>query len=244
MSDPCLSEGSPSLFDTDTILQTQNPPKIPKYQENTAFGAVSEYCWLCRLVSGMAQRIDLQTGLGDTLRLRLSPSTVGSPDWFRILELRHIGFPNLQPCLETPWAFMRTFSKSLRELFSSCLWHKSGTQRIFFRKTSSYELFRSWFLGSGFGQQLFSFRSPAVHWMAWTSSLNCLSCRNPYQTPHSLNPSPLITEKHFFHWIMLRRIPFPKIGSYFFILGRLFFGWIFLLWFWSAPCLKGQHCKH
>ena len=34
--------------------------------------------------------------------------------------------------------------------------------------------------------------------MARTSSLNCLSCRNPYQTPHSLNPSPLFTENPFF----------------------------------------------
>ena len=34
--------------------------------------------------------------------------------------------------------------------------------------------------------------------MAQTSSLNCLSCRNPYQTPLSLNPSPLFTEKPFF----------------------------------------------
>ena len=49
--------------------------------------AVPEYCWLCRLVSGMAPKrgpsvfpIDLQTALGDALRL--SPSTVGSPDWF------------------------------------------------------------------------------------------------------------------------------------------------------------------
>ena len=33
--------------------------------------------------------------------------------------------------------------------------------------------------------------------MAQTSSLNCLSCRNPYQTPHSLNPSPLFTENPF-----------------------------------------------
>ena len=52
--------------------------------------------------------------------------------------------------------------------------------------------------------QLFSFRSPAVQWMARTSSLNCLSCRNPYQTPASLNclpPShwknPFFTEKCF-----------------------------------------------
>ena len=72
---------------------------------------------------------------------------------------------------------------------------------------------RSWFLGSGFGQQLLNFRSPAVHWMARTSSLNCLSCRNLYQTPHSLNPSPLFTENPFFHWKVLRRIPCPKIGS-------------------------------
>ena len=49
----------------------------------------------------------------------------------------------------------------------------------------------------GWGQQLFNFQSPAVHWMARTSSLNCLSCRNPYQIPLSLNPSPLFTEKPF-----------------------------------------------
>ena len=34
--------------------------------------------------------------------------------------------------------------------------------------------------------------------MARTSSLNCLSCRNPYQTPHSLHPSPPFTENPFF----------------------------------------------
>ena len=55
---------------------------------NAEYRAVSEYCWLCRLVLGMAQKrgpsvfpIDLQTVLGDALRL--SPSTVGSPDWFQ-----------------------------------------------------------------------------------------------------------------------------------------------------------------
>ena len=57
---------------------------------------------------------------------------------------------------------------------------------------------KSWFLGRGRGEQLFNFQSPAVHWIARTSSLNCLSCRNPYQTPHSLNRSPLFTEKPFF----------------------------------------------
>ena len=49
--------------------------------------------------------------------------------------------------------------------------------------------------------------------MARTSSLNCLSCRNPYQTPDSLNCLPLFTENPFFHWKVLRRIPFPKISS-------------------------------
>ena len=57
---------------------------------------------------------------------------------------------------------------------------------------------RTWnqsrFSGRGWGQQLFTFQSPAVHWIAWTSSLNCLSCRNPYQTPNSLNCLPP------FHW--------------------------------------------
>ena len=37
------------------------------------------------------------------------------------------------------------------------------------------------------GQQLFDFQSPAVHCMSQTSSLNCLSDRNPYQTPPSVN---------------------------------------------------------
>ena len=68
---------------------------------------------------------------------------------------------------------------------------------------------RSWFLGRGWGQQLFTFQRPAVHWMAGTSSLNCLSCRNPYQTPYSLDCLPPFHWKTpFFHWKMLRRIPF------------------------------------
>ena len=63
---------------------------------------------------------------------------------------------------------------------------------------------QSWFSGRGWGQQLFTFQSPAVQWMARTSSLNCLSCRNSYQTPDSLNCLPpfhwkplLFTEKRF-----------------------------------------------
>ena len=50
------------------------------------------------------------------------------------------------------------------------------------------------FREGGEEQQLFNFQTPAVQWRARTSSLNCLSCRNPYQTPHSLNCLPP------FHW--------------------------------------------
>ena len=70
---------------------------------------------------------------------------------------------------------------------------------------------RSWFWGRGWAQQLISFQSPAVQWMAWTSSLNCLSCRDPHQTPHSLNASPLFTEKPFFSLRSASSHPLPKI---------------------------------
>ena len=46
--------------------------------------------------------------------------------------------------------------------------------------------------------------------MARTSSLNCLSCRSPYQTPHSLNASPLFTEKPFFSLKSAVSHPLPK----------------------------------
>ena len=46
--------------------------------------------------------------------------------------------------------------------------------------------------------------------MARTSSLNCLSCRNPYQTPLSLNPSPLFTEKPFSSLKSASSDPVPK----------------------------------
>ena len=95
---------------------------------------------------------------------------------------------------------------------------------------------KCWFSGRGGMRtaKLFSFQSPAVQWMARTSSLNCRpSCRNLYQTPDSLNclppfhwkplfftekcfvasPSPKSALKKVFHWKVLRRIPFPKIGS-------------------------------
>ena len=38
-------------------------------------------------------------------------------------------------------------------------------------------------------------------------------CRNPCQTPLSLTAS-LVTENPIFHWKVLRRISFPKIGSH------------------------------
>ena len=64
--------------------------------------------------------------------------------------------------------------------------------------TSRRDSHKSGFLGRGWGQQLFSFQRPAVQWIARTSSLNCLSCRNPYQTPHSLNCLPPFHWKPFF----------------------------------------------
>ena len=74
-------------------------------------------------------------------------------------------------------------------------------------------LCRSWFSGREWGQQLFSFHSSAVHWMARTSSLNCLSCRKPYQTLVHWIASSLFTEKPFFSLTGASSYPLPKIGS-------------------------------
>ena len=75
--------------------------------------------------------------------------------------------------------------------------------------------------------------------MARTSSLNCLSCRDPYQTPHSLNPSPLFTENPFFFTekcfvgspaqksALILGVTIP--GHFFFVLGpkcHVYFIWI------------------
>ena len=49
--------------------------------------------------------------------------------------------------------------------------------------------------------------------MARISSLNCLSCRNPYQTPHSLNPPPFSLKTPFFSLKRASSDPLPKIGS-------------------------------
>ena len=72
---------------------------------------------------------------------------------------------------------------------------------------------QSWFSDRGWGQQHFTFQSPAVHWMARTSSLNCLSCRNPYQTPIHWIASPLFTENPIFFTKSASSHPLPKIGS-------------------------------
>ena len=74
-------------------------------------------------------------------------------------------------------------------------------------------MYQSRFSGRGWGQQLFSSQSPAVQWMARTSSLNCLSCRNPYQAPDSLNCLPPFHWKPFFSVKSASSHPFPKIGS-------------------------------
>ena len=96
------------------------------------------------------------------------------------------------------------------------------------------------FSGRGWGQQLFTFQSPAVHWIARTSSLNCLSCRNPCQTPDSLNCLPP------FHWKPLlfslksassHRL--PKIGSERTLGPRvcIFFLFLSLSLFFLSSCL-------
>ena len=71
-------------------------------------------------------------------------------------------------------------------------------------------LIQSSFSGTGWGQQLFSFQSPAVQWIARTSSLNCLSCRNPHQTPRSLNCIPQFTEKPFLSLKSASSHPLPR----------------------------------
>ena len=43
--------------------------------------------------------------------------------------------------------------------------------------------------------------------------LNCLSCRHPYQTPHSLNCLPPFNEKPFFSLKSASPHPLTKIGS-------------------------------
>ena len=56
----------------------------------------------------------------------------------------------------------------------------------------------------------FQFQSPAVQWMARASSLNCLSCRNPYQTPDSLNCLPPFHWKPLFSLNSASLHPLPK----------------------------------
>ena len=95
----------------------------------------------------------------------------------------------------------------------SCGPNENSFVLVFMQNRTIIAWYRSWFSGRGWGQQLCTFQSPAFHWMARTSSRNCLSCRNPHQAPHSLNCLPPFTENPFFHWKVLRRIPSPKIGS-------------------------------
>ena len=74
---------------------------------------------------------------------------------------------------------------------------------------------RVWFWGRGWGQQHFSFQSAAVQWMARAPSLNCLSCRNPYQTPHSLNCLPPSRwKKLFLTQECFVASPSQKVSSY------------------------------
>ena len=79
-------------------------------------------------------------------------------------------------------------------------WPTNPRERSFFFCSGNCAQNRNWRADfrEGMRTATFQFQSPAVHWMDRTSSLNCLSCRNPYQAPHSLNASPLFTEKTIF----------------------------------------------
>ena len=95
------------------------------------------------------------------------------------------------------------------------IWSQSAPRRP--RLALKNLLNKSWFSERGWGQQLFSFQSPAGHWMAWISSLKCQSLPNPSFT-ECLPPfhwkALFSPKKILFHWKVLCRIPFPKIGSY------------------------------
>ena len=65
-------------------------------------------------------------------------------------------------------------------------------QRNLFRQTRSGDLGRGW------AQKISMLRLKAIHWMAGTSSVNCLSCRIPYQCLHSLNACTPFSEKALF----------------------------------------------
>ena len=105
------SQGSRSTPEKESKMSRQRGPPWRKYYDKTLVRAVPEYCWLFRLVSGTAPNqspsvfpIPLPTVLGDALRL--SPSTVGSPDWFQEwLQIKANRFSQSlsQPYSETPW---------------------------------------------------------------------------------------------------------------------------------------------
>ena len=73
--------------------------------------------------------------------------------------------------------------------------------------------------------------------MAWTSSLNYLYCRDPYQTPHSLNASPLFTEEP----VLFTKKCFVASPSQ---KSVLFFDWGISLVETASSCLQEQPiCK-
>ena len=129
---------------------------------------------------------------------------------------------------------------------SGCAYHSSCVLKA---SSVSIALSKSWFSGRGWGQQLVTFQSPAVHCIARTSSLNCLSCRNPYRTPHSLDCLPSFHwEALFLHWRVLRRIPFPKlglnwVGPHFWdmlVVGKVATAWRSVPTSWQASSANGK----
>ena len=81
-------------------------------------------------------------------------------------------------------------------------------------KETNFASRSEWRFGKGMSAEDFSFWSPAVHWMAGTSSANCLSCKNTLPTLSFTECLSLIQWKGAsLHWFLLRRIPFPKLHS-------------------------------
>ena len=97
---------------------------------------------------------------------------------------------------------------------ASCLLSEMGIATGWFENSSSprYALstLQSWFSGRGWGQQLFSFQSPAVHWIARTSSLNCLSGKILTKPLIHWIASPLFTENPIFCCWPFSRADFGK----------------------------------
>ena len=118
-------------------------------------------------------------------------------------------------CVSSPAEPLQLGSRNTRkQLHQLSSWQSkwcNALHRVSPNKFQPNFLIKSWFSGRDEDRNFSVFRV-----RAFTESpdlWNCLSCRNPYHTPHSLNCLPPFSLKSpFFHWKVLRRIPFPEIS--------------------------------